>query len=503
MKRELTQKNIRKTVCLYIFLLMVINAIGAIVPANFEVPINNQESIRIWKEFMFMHMKTILLLNSINFLVPILLCILYMHPQKKDQLPARFINMPFRFAGIGCTGWLLVFIREIICLCIIKNLYEIKIFSIIFDVLIFSIFMSFLYFTISYFVLESIHRKVFLPQFFPEGKLTEYKVNAKASLRMKIRNFYISVAMCPILYLLSRYVSLSQKHSIRPEMTTFFVTGVFILLGIILSILIFRYLDNPLKKLKSGAEQIEKGNFSEKIKFISNDDFGELTDAYNNMIDAIKTKTDRISMIQDSIIKGMALMVESRDVNTGGHIGRTSDCVQVFAQKLMNHPDYDHVKPEFFQKLIKAAPMHDLGKIAVDDAVLRKPGKFTDEEYELMKKHSEEGAKIVEQVIHEVDDEEFKEIAINVAHYHHEKWNGQGYPAGLKEEEIPFEARIMALADVFDALVSKRCYKDSFSYDRAFSIIEESLGTHFDPFLGLQFISCRKELEALYNNYAN
>ena len=144
--------------------------------------------------------------------------------------------------------------------------------------------------------------------------------------------------------------------------------------------------------------------------------------------------------------------------------------------------------------------MHDLGKIAVDDAILRKPGKFTDEEYEQMKQHSAEGSRIIENVLSEVNDIEFKKIAMNIAHFHHEKYNGQGYPNGLREKQIPLEARIMALADVFDALVSKRCYKDTFSYDKAFAIIEDSLGSHFDPNLGKIFISCRQKLENLYDS---
>ena len=145
--------------------------------------------------------------------------------------------------------------------------------------------------------------------------------------------------------------------------------------------------------------------------------------------------------------------------------------------------------------------MHDHGKIAVDDAILRKPGKFTDEEYEKMKIHSKEGARIVKNVLKEVEDDEFVNIAVNIAHYHHEKFDGQGYPEKLSGSAIPLEARIMALADVFDALVSKRCYKDSFSYDKAFEIIKDSLGTHFDPELGTAFIQCRQKLEALYNSY--
>ncbi|MDD5900243.1 MAG: HD domain-containing protein [Lachnospiraceae bacterium] len=142
--------------------------------------------------------------------------------------------------------------------------------------------------------------------------------------------------------------------------------------------------------------------------------------------------------------------------------------------------------------------MHDLGKIAIDDAVLRKPGKYTEEEYAEMKRHAAEGARIVESILQGVEDDEFVCVARNVACYHHEKWNGTGYPSGKGETDIPLESRIMALADVFDALVSRRCYKEAFSYDEAFSIIEESLGQHFDPELGRIFMECRPELEAFY-----
>ena len=191
-------------------------------------------------------------------------------------------------------------------------------------------------------------------------------------------------------------------------------------------------------------------------------------------------------------------MVESRDNSTGGHIRRTSACVKILVDEL--RLDDRFVESEtFLNNVVKTAPMHDLGKIAVDDVILRKPGKFTDEEYEQMKTHSEKGAKIVAEVLREIKDEEFVKIAVNVAHYHHEKWNGTGYPDKLSGIAIPLEARIMALADVFDALVSKRCYKEAYNYDKAFSIIEECLGSHFDPEIGRIFINCRSRLEKLYN----
>ena len=221
---------------------------------------------------------------------------------------------------------------------------------------------------------------------------------------------------------------------------------------------------------------------------------------YNKLLESsVDEKTAKITAMQDSIITGMAMMVESRDNSTGGHVLRTSDCVRIFVNKLRAYPQFsDWCTLEFCERMIKAAPMHDLGKIAVDDSILRKPGKFTDEEYEQMKKHAAKGSVIVQKVLKETTDLEFQAIAINVAHYHHEKWDGTGYPTGIKGEEIPVEARIMALADVFDALVSKRCYKEAQSFDEAFTIIKDDLGKHFDPLIGGVFLECRNQLEEYY-----
>ena len=213
----------------------------------------------------------------------------------------------------------------------------------------------------------------------------------------------------------------------------------------------------------------------------------------------VKEKTMEVTGMQDSIIKGMAIMVESRDNSTGGHVARTSDTIRIFVQELSKHKDeFPSITQEFCELLIKAAPMHDLGKIAVNDAILRKPGRFSPEEYEQMKTHAQKGAVIVKEVLSESTDKDFERIAVNVAHYHHEQWNGQGYPEHLKGEEIPLEARIMALVDVFDALVSQRCYKNSMNFDEAFDIIQQDLGKHFDPVIGKFFILCRPQIEQYY-----
>ncbi|MCR4649932.1 MAG: HD domain-containing protein [Lachnospiraceae bacterium] len=214
--------------------------------------------------------------------------------------------------------------------------------------------------------------------------------------------------------------------------------------------------------------------------------------------DEVSKKTEKIRVMKDKTMLGMAQMVESRDLSTGGHIRRTSIVVDILAKELLKRDmGFDE---KFLKMVIRSAPMHDLGKIAVEDKVLRKQGKFTPEEYNEMKKHAAAGAEIVSKILTGIEDEEFVNIAINVAHYHHEKYNGSGYPEGLSGEDIPVEARIMAYADVFDALVSKRCYKEAFDYDKAFGIIEESVGTHFDPALFDAFMACRSELEEFYSS---
>lgn len=225
----------------------------------------------------------------------------------------------------------------------------------------------------------------------------------------------------------------------------------------------------------------------------------ELTTKYNETLTKeVNEKTNQILTIQEKTILGMAQMVESRDLSTGGHIKRTSNVVRIFSDKLVEANL--GLSKEFLNLVIRAAPMHDLGKIGVDDAILRKAGKFNDDEYMQMKTHAQIGGKMVKDILTGVEEESFVTVAQNVAHYHHERVNGKGYPDGLAGNAIPIEARIMALADVFDALVSKRCYKEAFPYDRAFEIIQSDAGTHFDKNLTKVFLTCRPELESYYNS---
>ena len=212
----------------------------------------------------------------------------------------------------------------------------------------------------------------------------------------------------------------------------------------------------------------------------------------------VEEKTQHLVEMHDKLIIGMATMVESRDNSTGGHIRRTSEGVRMLTDEIRKD-NVLGISEEFIRNIIKAAPMHDLGKIAVDDVILRKPGRFEPEEFEKMKAHAKEGARIVHAILEGTEDEEFHEIAENVAHYHHERWDGSGYPEGLAGEEIPLEARIMAIADVYDALVSKRVYKASMPFDKADAIIMEGMGTQFDPQLERYYVAARPRLEAYYS----
>ncbi len=230
-----------------------------------------------------------------------------------------------------------------------------------------------------------------------------------------------------------------------------------------------------------------------------NQKYIRLIDQYNSELEEeVAAKTASITNMQNKLVLGLATMVEGRDNSTGGHIRRTSEVVRMLIEEMRKNPSVG-LSDKFCEDLIKAAPMHDFGKIAVDDSILRKPGRYLPEEYEIMKTHAEKGAEIVHEILKDTDDEEFKQLAENVAHFHHERWDGNGYPGGLKGEDIPLEARIMAIADVYDALVSKRVYKEKMSFTEADRIIKENMGTQFDPGLYKYYAAARPLLEEYYS----
>ena len=226
--------------------------------------------------------------------------------------------------------------------------------------------------------------------------------------------------------------------------------------------------------------------------------FSKTTENNYNYMSDLRSKNETITHMQDALIMVLADMVESRDENTGDHVRKTAAYTRIIMDRLREKGVYtDQLTDQFIFDVERSAPLHDIGKIAVSDKILNKNGKLTDEEFEKMKLHTTAGADIIQQTIEHLPESGYLEEAKNIAHYHHEKWNGKGYPVGLAGEEIPLSARIMAVADVFDALVSERCYKKAFPFEKAMDIIKEDAGTHFDPEVAAAFLESEDRVKAV------
>ena len=216
-------------------------------------------------------------------------------------------------------------------------------------------------------------------------------------------------------------------------------------------------------------------------------------------IEEIQHKSEQLNKLQNGLILVLADMVESRDQCTGDHVFKTAAYTEIILRQMQIEGIYaDELSEEYIEEVINSAPLHDVGKITVSDVILNKPGRLTDEEFRIMQSHTTEGGKIIDKAIAIVDEDSgYLNEAKNLALYHHEKWNGKGYPTGLKGTDIPLSARVMAVADVFDALVSRRSYKEPFTIEKALDIIKEDAGTHFDPLVAKAFLDAEEDVRRI------
>lgn len=214
--------------------------------------------------------------------------------------------------------------------------------------------------------------------------------------------------------------------------------------------------------------------------------------SYLNMENPLIAK---LRMHQQEMVMGFSTLVENRDGSTGGHIRRTTEYVRMLAEELYQKGFYpEELTTDLIENLVLAAPLHDVGKISIPDSILQKPGKLTDAEYEIMKTHAQRGGAIIQELFSNTGNNDYQKIAYEVALHHHEKWNGTGYPDGLCRKDIPLCARIMAVADVFDAVSAKRCYRDALPLETCFSIIEEGSGRDFDPIIAETFLGMKDRI---------
>lgn len=220
--------------------------------------------------------------------------------------------------------------------------------------------------------------------------------------------------------------------------------------------------------------------------------------SYLNMENPVLTK---LRTYNQEMVMGFATLVENRDGSTGGHIRRSTEYVRILADELKARNIYSEtLTDDYMKNLVMAAPMHDVGKIAIPDAILQKPGRLTDEEYTVMKTHAARGSSIIKETFNHMGDNEYEKIAYEVARHHHEKWNGRGYHDGLSQKEIPLCARIMSVADVFDAVSAKRCYRDAMPLEECFAIIEKGSWQDFDQVIAGVFLDMKDKIYEVIEN---
>ena len=226
----------------------------------------------------------------------------------------------------------------------------------------------------------------------------------------------------------------------------------------------------------------------------------------NEVLEAkVQERTQKLGELQDVAMEAMGALAESRDPETGNHIRRTQLYVQLLAEKLKDHPRFaSYLTPEQITLLSKAAPLHDIGKVGIPDAILLKPGKLTDEEFETMKRHTTIGRDAIVAAESKLSEpSEFLTVAKEIAYSHQEKWDGSGYPEALAGDAIPISARLMAIADVYDALISRRVYKPPFPHEKAIAIMTDGRGTHFDPDMLDAFLEIAQDCRQVAQTYAD
>lgn len=232
-----------------------------------------------------------------------------------------------------------------------------------------------------------------------------------------------------------------------------------------------------------------------------------LFDQNRELARKVEERTREVVHTQDVTIHSMAVLAKTRDNETGGHIMRTQHYVKALAEQIMTLEKYrNYLGQSRINLLFKSAPLHDIGKVGIADSILLKPGKLTDEEFDEMKNHTNYGHDAIVKsklTLGRENTTSFLRMARKIAYTHHEKWNGRGYPEGLSGEDIPLSGRLMAIADVYDALISKRVYKPAFTHEKAVSIIIEERGEHFDPELVDGFLEIQEQFRKIAGKFTD
>lgn len=290
---------------------------------------------------------------------------------------------------------------------------------------------------------------------------------------------YIAVYMIGIIYAFSRMYFVSRNFKNRDKWT---IISIIILLTVGISIQTF--INSNIK-----TDFITTA-IGVAIAYTYYDDLIQ-----QDILEDIKKKNEKISNIQNQMVSGLAEVIDSRDGNTGQHVKRTSEYVKILAKRAQSQGyEKDILTDSYIDMLYRCAPLHDIGKISIKDDILNKIGPLTPDEKAAIEKHTTEGTKLIKAILTGIADEEYLSIAQCITEYHHEKWDGTGYPHNISGKSIPLCARLLSIADVYDALTSVRSYKQAYSNDQAFALINEGAGTFFDPTLVRYFLEVREQI---------
>ncbi|PLX68755.1 MAG: hypothetical protein C0603_06285 [Denitrovibrio sp.] len=296
--------------------------------------------------------------------------------------------------------------------------------------------------------------------------------------------------------------AMSATLSILKEFAFIFI--VIISYSSLVAVSFTRNLKLYLHYQNSTLNEVVNGNLNATVPVSSIDEFGYMAKYTNEMIHSLKERTEALQLTQDVSILSLASLAETRDNETGAHIMRTQRYILALAEELKSYPDFSaELTDENIDLIFKSAPLHDIGKVGIPDNILLKPGKLTDDEFKVMKRHPNYGRKALHTAGKALGKNSFLKFAEEIAFTHHEKWNGSGYPRSLKGSEIPISGRMMAVADVYDALISKRVYKPAFTHEDAKNIIIEGRGNHFDPQIVDAFLKVEQKFINIADEYSD
>lgn len=297
-------------------------------------------------------------------------------------------------------------------------------------------------------------------------------------------------------YLLSLALPLTFRVLVEQD-ETHTALGIMLLLFLIVMLAAGQLLGRLI--LVSLRQRFENQSLAQQLSTMN----GELERKVAERTAQLVQKGDEVARIRDVTIIAMGMLAETRDNERGNHLKRTQNYVHALATRLRYHPHFsDYLSDENIELLQKLAPLHDIGKVGIPDHILHKPGKLTPDEFEIMKKHSALGGDVLAAAESSLPEpSRFLDIGHEIAVGHHEKWDGSGYPLGLKGNTIPISARIMAVADVYDALISKRVYKNAFTHEDAVAHITQGRGSHFDPDVTDAFLAIQEEFRHIAERY--